>query len=253
MSEYLPLQRQRETSLDLGRVTTVLFDLDGTLIDVDMQRFIPAYLHRLTARLNDLAESRRVARTIWQAVEEMLHVSDGHKTMEQVLLDRLQSTCGIDAAAYRQRLALFLAHDLAELQPLVTPHPLAHDLVRTCLDHGWQPVLATNPIFPAAAVEARLLWGGLAGLPFRLVSAYEEFRHCKPHNGYFQQLLAALGSRAEACLMVGNDTEHDLSAGELGMQTCLLTTWQIDRGQGRYRPDWQGEHAELLQLLHRHR
>lgn len=253
MSTGLPTSIKTVAQLDLKRITTVLFDLDGTLVDVDMGRFVPAYLSRLTRRLSDLAESQQITRTIWQAVERMLQHSDGRKTMEQVLLDALAGDCGIDASAYRERLALFVEHDLGDLRPLVKPHPLAADLVRTCLDNGWQPVVATNPIFPAAAVEARLLWGGLAGLPFRLVTAYEEFRHCKPHNGYFQQLLAQLGSDAAACLMVGNDTEHDLAAGEIGMQTCLLTTWQIDRGQGRYRPDWQGEHAELLQLFDRHR
>jgi FMN phosphatase YigB (HAD superfamily) len=51
-----------------------------------------------------------------------------------------------------------------------------------------------------------------------------------------------------ACLMVGNDTSHDLAAGRVGIPTCLLTTWRIDRAPG-FTADWEGSHAALLEQL----
>ena len=54
---------------------------------------------------------------------------------------------------------------------------------------------------------------------------------------------------AEACLMVGNDTLHDLSASQVGMQTCLLTPWSIKRPGAHFKADWQGDHEELLALI----
>lgn len=242
-----PLHRTAlAAGLDLAQVDTVLFDLDGTLIDIDMNRFIPAYMQRLTARLADLADPRALTMVIRETVHVMLNGSDGSQTMEQLLLNKLAGEFGIGSNDYHRRLALFIEYDLPSLRPLVKAHPASRALIEACLANGWQAIMATNPIFPLAVVEARMTWGKLDGLGFRHITAYETSRHCKPHPGYFHQLLDQLGTPPSSCLMVGNDTEHDLAAAAVGIQTCLLTTWLIDRLGGRYQANWQGNHEELL-------
>jgi FMN phosphatase YigB (HAD superfamily) len=109
-------------------------------------------------------------------------------------------------------------------------------------------VLATNPIFPREVIDARLAWGDLADLPFQPVTSYETSRQCKPHPGFFHDLLAELDLPPRSCLMVGNDTLHDLAAGLVGMPTCLLTTWRIDRTPV-LTADWEGPHQALLEQL----
>src|SRR5512139_2980995 len=116
---------------------------------------------------------------------------------------------------YQAGLAVFCREDLPELQPLVRPHPLARKLVEDCVERGWRVVLATNPIFPREVIDARLAWGGLDDLPFQPVTSYETSRHYKPHPGFFRDLLAELDLQPQACLMVGNDTLHDLAAGRM--------------------------------------
>ncbi len=235
--------------LDLNRVEAVLFDLDGTLINVDMQLFVADYLHRLTKRLADLDDPLRVTKVLRSAVAIMLNATAGEKTMEELLYAELAAQCGIDGTEYRARFELFCEDDLSELQPLVQGHPRARNLVEACLERGWQPVLATNPIFPKEVVDARLDWGGLVDLPFAIITSYEKARFCKPHAGFFRQVAEELSVPTEACLMVGNDTQHDLSAGQYGLQTCLLTPWQIDRPGARFLPDWQGDHEALLGIF----
>jgi hypothetical protein len=51
--------------------------------------------------------------------------------------------------------------------------------------------------------------------------------------------------------MIGNDTQHDMAAGQAGLSTCLLTPWRIDREGPRFPADWQGTHEELLFQLQR--
>ena len=238
-----------DLDLDLDKLEAVLFDLDGTLVDVDMRRFVAGYLARLTQRLADLGDPKRIAAVMRATVFEMLSAADGAQTMEELLCARLEAEFGIRPEQYRDRLERFCAADLADLRPCVQPHALSRTLVETCLQRGWQPVLATNPIFPRPVVDARLRWGGLADLPFAMVTSYETARYCKPHAGFFRHVLQTLEVSAEACLMVGNDTEHDLAAGELGVKTCLLTPWQISRSGRGFVPDWQGDHAGLLGLL----
>ena len=239
--------RRPAAGLNLAPVEAVLFDLDGTLIDVDMQLFVPAYLRRLADRLEGYAEPQRTMKTLRAAVTAMLGDTDGSCSLEELLCAMLLDELGIPREGYQSALAAFCRDDLPELQPLVRPHPLARELVQACLDRGWRVVLATNPIFPRAVIDARLAWSGLDDLPFRPVTSYETRRHCKPHPGFFTDLLEELALPAQACLMVGNDTLQDLSAARVGMPTCLLTTWCIDRAAPAFPADWEGTHQALLE------
>lgn len=236
------------TALDLTPVQAVMFDLDGTLIDVDMQIFVPLYLRRLAGRLEPYVDPRRAVRTLRAAVMAMLGDTTGESSLEELLRAMLAEELQLAWPDYQKGLAAFCREDLPELQSMVKPHPLARDLVEACVERGWRVILATNPIFPRTVIDARLAWGGLDGLPFRPVTSYETSRHCKPHPGFFRDLLAELELPPRACLMVGNDTLHDLAAGRVGMPTCLLTTWRIDR-EPVLPAIWEGSHQALLEQL----
>jgi len=214
-----------------------------------MQQFVPAYLHRLAGRLADYADPQRTVGTLHAAVMNMLDGTAGECSLEGLLRTMLAEQLQLDWPDYQAGLAAFCREDLDELRPLVKPHPLARTLVECCLARGWRVALATNPIFPLAVIEARLTWGGLGDLPFHPVTSYETCRHCKPHVGFFTDLLTELDLEPPACLMVGNDTLHDLAAARYGLPTCLLTTWRIDRPGSRFPADWEGEHHALLELL----
>lgn len=244
----VPYAQPPSKVLNLAPVQAVLFDLDGTLIDVDMQVFIPLYLRRLAARLEAYVEPRRALATLRAAVMAMLGGTDGQRSLEALLRSKLGEELQLAWSDYQAGLVTFCREDLAELRPLIKPHPLARDLVEACLGRGWRVVLATNPIFPREVIAARLAWSGLDDLPFQPVTSYETSRQCKPHPGFFHDLLAELGLPAQACLMVGNDTLHDLAAGLVGMPTCLLTTWRIDRTPV-LPADWEGPHRALLDQL----
>lgn len=233
----------------LDDIQAVLFDLDGTLIDVDMHRFVPGYLRRLTEQMGDRVDPERAVRSLHRAVAAMFANSDSGKTLETILLEVLQSELGLSAAAYLASLERFCRTELDALRPLVAGHPLAPQLVEVSLARGWRVVLATNPIFPRAVIDARLAWGALDGVTFDHVTAYETAHFCKPNPAFFGELLEMLGLPAEACLMIGNDTLHDLAASQVGMRTCLLTPWCIRRPGARFKADWQGDHAQLLTLL----
>lgn len=243
--------KNRNTRLDLDRIEVVLFDLDGTLVEVDMQEFIPLYLQGLAVHLDDPVHRRRIAGTMREAVIDMLSRVDGSRTLEQRLIEHLEGRLKIAPERYRTALDAFCRNDLGGLNHFVRGHPLAVPLLEACRANGWRTVLATNPIFPRAVIDARVGWGGLDANLFDYVTSYETSRHCKPHLEYFREVLDVVGVAAESCLMIGNDTQHDMAAGSAGLATCLLTPWRIDRAGPCFPEDWQGTHAELLQQLQR--
>lgn len=232
----------------LGELKGIFFDLDGTLLQVDMNRFIPAYVEGLAEVCADLAERRRFTDVVLQATWALLRSDQGECSNQQLFHSVVERHLAISPDLFNQRLQRYCRDHLQALAPLITPHPLAPRILRSCFERGLKVVIATNPVFPRSLVEARLSWGGMGEFPFDLVTSYENTRFCKPHSGYFEDILQHVGLAPEHCLMVGNDTVHDLAAAKAGIATYLLDTWLIDRG-GSLQPDYRGSHDQLCSLL----
>jgi FMN phosphatase YigB (HAD superfamily) len=236
-------------SIELDHVQAIFFDLDGTLIDVDMQRFVAGYLRRLTEHMSRQVDPMQAARVLHQAVAAMFANTDAERTLESILFEVLNVEIAMSSQQYEEYLEQFCQNDLQSLRPLVRAHPLSSQLVDSSLSNGWKVVLATNPIFPRPVVDARLAWGDLDGDLFHHITSYETAHFCKPSPAFFEELLDLLQVPAENCLMVGNDPLHDLSASQVGMQTCLLTPWRIKRPGASFKADWLGSHEDLLKML----
>jgi len=227
----------------------LLFDLDGTLLQVEMHRFIPAYLDELATQFSDTVPRERFTRVAQRAVHALIQSGDAERTNRERYLAMLEAHLEIPAERFEERLNSWLDHGLARLADYVWPVDGARLLLDHCFSLDIPVVLATNPVFPAPLIEARLSWGGLDDYPFRLVTSYENTRYCKPQAGYFLDLLALLDIEADNALMIGNDTEHDLAAGQVGMATFLADTYLIDRLNGDYHSDWRGGLDDLHRLL----
>jgi len=234
---------------DAPRIEAVLFDLDGTLLQVRMEEFIPAYLGQLATRFAPRVPVERFRRGVRAVIHGLLAVRHPGPSNEELFLAGVEHQLGITPEAFRAAFADWAQGEMATLRSMIEPLPEAAALVGAALSGGRAVVVATNPVFPRALIEARLAWGGLADCPFSLVTSYENTRHCKPDPGYFLDLAAGLGLPPQQCLMVGNDTCHDLAAAAVGMPTFLVETWLIERDGARFAPDYRGSHAALLEFL----
>ncbi|MDY0213597.1 MAG: HAD family hydrolase [Desulfuromonadaceae bacterium] len=234
---------------DLNGIDTILFDLDGTLLNVDMHQFIPAYLGGLAECLpTDVDPSGFVRNMLKRTMERIEQGSDGSQTNEDFYLQAAKEDMGIEAEHFRSGLECFYAETLPHLEQYIQPLPLAPEIITRCIDKQLRIIIATNPVFPLPVTEARLKWGRIDHFEYLHVSSYETSRHCKPNLAYFSELLDSFDLAPQQCLMVGNDTEHDLSATHLGIKTFLVDTWVIDRG-GAITPDFRGNHLDLYRFL----
>lgn len=232
-----------------NRLRGFFFDLDGTLLQVEMRKFIPAYTRSLAEWFIDVADPKIFTGVLLDATLALLRRQDGLQTNEDFFLDILSERLGIAAEFFNDRLRRYCDQDLWRLAELVRPHPLARGILDHCRDAGLRVALATNPVFPLAVVEARLRWGGLLDYPFEVITSYENSRFCKPHPGYFTDIFEQMGLRPEQCLMIGNDTEHDLAARQTGMATFLIDTWLVDRRKGVFATDYRGELDDLYRFV----
>lgn len=101
--------------------------------------------------------------------------------------------------------------------------------MRWIRDRGLRVALATNPLFPAIATQARIRWTGLQPEEFEFFTTYENIGWCKPNPDYYREVLRRAGLQGEDCLMVGNDVGEDMVAAELGMKVFLLTDCLINK------------------------
>lgn len=203
------------------RFTTLLLDLDGTLLDVEMRSFLEAFFPLASARFGGPDETQRISRAMSAAARAMMEARDGARTVDHVFLESFAPAVGRTPAEVRSVFAAFYREEFERLHRLVRPIPGARAFVTGAHGLGYELVLATNPVFFLDPILARVRWAGLADVDFALVTGAELMRWTKPHAGYFRQILALTGRRPGQCLMVGDDPRMDMAAKEAGIATWL--------------------------------
>jgi len=208
---------------------TVLFDLDGTLIDsVDL--IVDSYLHvhsthglPPTTREEILAGMGRPLRSIFGAM------TDDPVTMDQWI------------ATYRE-------YNLAHHDQRVTAYPGVVQMVRQIRAAGFRTGLVTSKNRYGA--ERGLTLVGLADAIEVIVGA-DDVVHPKPHPEPVERALRLLEVAADGCLFVG-DSHHDVFSGRAaGVGTVGVTWGPFDRAHlEASAPDFYCDTpAELLALL----
>lgn len=230
-------------------IKTLLFDLDGTLLQVDMGVFLPAYLKVLAPRAASALDPRRFAADLMASTQVMVRNQDPAKTNQEVFIADFFARTGLDPEAWLPVFDDFYRTDFHQLRPLTAPHPVARPLVEAALERGYEVVIATNPVFPRVAIEARLEWGNLAGLPFRLITSYEVMHFSKPNPRYFTEIMDKLGRQADECVMVGNDAGEDLTACKVGMKTFLTKDCPAGRPAEDCPPTWEGKLEDVYERV----
>jgi putative hydrolase of the HAD superfamily len=178
-------------------VTTIVFDLDNTLIDRD--RAVAAWL---------------------ATVLTPSHVS---------------SCLRLDAGGYGDRSAFFAAvaeasacsqkeireRFRAELPHHIYPTVGATELLAQ-LQFSHRLAIASNG---STHLQNAKLTAARLGVDFALVAISEAFGVAKPAEAFFTRMLEKLSCPAECALMVGDHPINDIAgAAQVGMRTCWLRT-----------------------------
>lgn len=231
-------------------IDTVLFDLDGTLLPMDMEEFINAYMGLLAKKMAPHGyDARHLVAAVWAGTHAMVK-NDGTKTNEEVFWEDFCHIFGPDARKDEPLFQEFYAADFGQARTVCGFRPEAAGIIALLKERGITPVLATNPLFPAIATRQRARWAGLEPEDFALITTYENSRFCKPNPEYYREVLEKLGKDPETCLMVGNDVDEDMiPARSLGMKTFLLTDCLINKSGADISEFPGGGFGELKDFL----
>ena len=210
-------------------ITTFLFDLDGTLLPMDQDIFIKAYMGGLAAKMAPHGyDPKLLIKSIWQGTEAMVK-NDGSRNNEDVFWDTFSTIYGLDTRVDEPLFREFYEVEFQKIREFCGFDPRAKTIIDALKNKGIRIVLATNPLFPAVATYSRTRWAGLQPEDFEWITTYENSRRCKPNPDYYRDILETLQVNPEECVMVGNDVDEDMIARELGMQVFLLTDCLINK------------------------
>lgn len=225
----------------------VLFDLDGTLLGLDLDIFVPTYLQLLHEELSPYL-GQDLKERVLKATQAMVH-SDGYKTNQEIFFKVFFHNREGEREEAMERFTQFYREAFPTLEKIAERRPFARKILSALLKERRRVVIATNPLFPKEAVFERLRWAGIHDLPYSLITSFENMHYCKPKLAYYSEILDKINGKARETLMVGNDVEEDMVAKELGITTFLVKGYIIHRENHTITPDYKGSLEDLYMFL----
>lgn len=202
-------------------IQAVLFDLDDTLLGNHLDTFLPSYFALLGRYAESIMPRDQFIQELLTCTEITVRNTDPTRTNYEVFWHTFTQRTGLDATTTEQFFDHFYRTEFPQLEQVSQRRPAAQALVDYCLQNGLQVVVATNPLFPTAAIHERLRWAGFSATetPFALVTTMDNMHTTKPHRQYYEEIGRKIGVAPANCLMVGDSWENDMKpAKAVGMK-----------------------------------
>jgi FMN phosphatase YigB (HAD superfamily) len=235
---------------DVPVIRAVLFDLDGTLLDIEIDVFLSSYFDALGPVVAEVigngADAATGLRAVLDVTSAMMlpHPKTTNRDVFNANFHRLTGV-NLDLKRFALPFERFYADVFPTLRNGLGPRDGARDAVLIAGFLGMKVAIATNPIFPADAIYERMRWADVSDLPIDLVTTYEIMHSTKPHPSYFSEVALMLGVSPRECLMVGDDRVLDMGAADVGMRTFYVGAPPIPAA------DFSGDLRDLAKLLPR--
>jgi len=211
--------------METAHMKAILFDLDGTLLDIDINRFIHRYFDKLSGVIAEIAgdgdDHDRIAGAFHTATAAMMRPHPG-TTNQEIFEEIFNQEAGVKMRELLPVFERFYLEIFPSLADGSGPSIGAHEAMVEASRHGLRIAVATNPVFPLAAVVERMRWAEISPGSAHVITSYENMYACKPYPEYFLQTAQMLDVQPADCLMVGDDPVLDLAAADVGMSTFFV-------------------------------
>lgn len=231
------------------RYQAIMFDLDGTLLPMEIKGFAKAYFTALARELVPFGlQPEVVMKAVWSGTEAMIR-NDGSRLNADAFWEVFTGLTGVERAAVEPVCDKFYSEGFHLARAATGDNPLAAEAVRAARAKAEHVILATNPLFPMAGQRTRLSWLGLAPEDFDLVTCYSSDRFCKPNPAYYQDICSRMNLDPARCFMIGNDDREDMYAAQAaGISGYLVTDCRIPLAENPWQGA-QGTFADMVRML----
>ena len=199
---------------------TLLLDLDDTLLNTNLDAFVPAYFQALAKELAPQVAPELMFRALLSGTRLMNESEDFSQTLEKIFNKEFFPQINISRDSLEPAIENFYDNIFPTLSGLTSPKPEAKPFVEWAFSQGFRIAIATDPLLPRKAIYHRLRWAGFEPEQFELISTFDHFHFSKTHPAYYAEILGRMGWPEGPVLMVGNDMERDIfPAQKLGLAT----------------------------------
>ena len=227
-------------------IKNIFFDMDGTLINMDQEKFIKVYYGLLAKKLAELGyENAKEIAKIVLGSSKIMAANDGEKLNSEVFFDYMKKTLNFTKEELEAPLQNFYETDFNKAQVTTSKIEGMDAAIKTLKAKGIRLFLTTNPMFPKVAIVERLHWAGLDENDFDYIPSYDACRFAKPNPGYYEDVIKNFNLNPSETLLVGNDYEEDIiPAFKLGLRSYYLTQDNIDK-----KVDLVGTHKDFMEFV----
>jgi len=208
--------------MEANVLDAVLFDLDGTLLDIDIESFLGTYFAALGQTLSSVFGEGPALKDAMQAIYDATGaMMRPHEplTNSAVFYAEFERLTNVSLADHSELIDAFYRDVFPGLGAGLGPASGAHEAIAAARTCGLKVAVATNPIFPRAAILHRMKWAQIAPEEVDAITDFETMVATKPLPAYYRQTAKLLEVDPTRCLMVGDDRMLDLAAADVGMRT----------------------------------
>lgn len=230
-------------------INTILFDLDGTLLPMDLDEFVKIYFDSLGKKFAQLGYDYEVILKGVIAGTKTMIKNDGTTTNEEVFWNAFKDVTGISKKECEEDFTNFYQNEFTTLSKYTKQNKYMCEAVNELARKGYRLLLTTNPMFPKMAVEERVRWAGIDSNLFTIMTSYEYCHYTKPNVNYYKEVIEKENLVLEKCMMVGNDSLEDGVIETLGIPLYLITDYLIHRDNEPLKSKWHSNSEQFLQFV----
>ncbi len=227
---------------------TILFDLDGTLLPMDLDKFMKLYFGHLGEFFKDKVNPELMMKYVLKATETVITVNDG-RSNEDKFMETFSEFTKDNYEYFRDGFLTFYQTAFSNVQASTYQSSEMRESVTLLKEKGYKVAIATNPLFPMVANVERIKWAGFEPEEFDYVSCFEDSFSTKPHTMYYQGVLDKINKQPENCYMIGNDIKDDLAAKKLGIETYIITNHLVNSHNLENNSDHTGTYQDFLEFV----
>ena len=209
------------------KITTLLFDLDGTLINTN-ELIIASFLHTL----NHYYPNQYTREDVYEFIGPSL----------------LETFSGLDLERAEEMIEHYREHNHLHHDLLVEEYEGVYETIQELKERNYKVGIVTTKM--RKAVQRGLLKGRLDSF-FDVVVTLDDVKNPKPDPEPIELALKLIGSSAEETIMVG-DNSHDILAGKNAGTKTAGVAWALKGREylEQYGPDYMLENMrDLLSIV----
>ena len=201
-------------------IKTILFDMDSTLNEIDERFFSKNYFTLLHKNYFSDLQVDYFFDNLTEITRQVMISSTPDQLNIETFMIEMSKCFHRPPEELLKSIMNFYGKEYDKLKKHVKPAKGAKNVIKNCIDKGFEIVIATTPVFPEIAINKRLKWSNLDKFDYKLVTHAENMHYSKPREEYYNEILDMIGRKANECIMVGNEFLGDIvGPTKMGMKT----------------------------------